>query len=731
MIVLYDKDATSFTSLGIGVLTDFKNIPTITEVLKGEYILEFEYLKNGKYSEFLDERNIVKALGQAFRIENIKPSKDGYKILARHIVFDLRDNYLVNVAPTNKTAQEALEWILDRACFQTNFTVTGDCTKLSSAKYIRMNVDEALFSADNSVLSRFGGEPEYDNYHIILHNHRGKDTGIEIRERKNLTGFEMNKDLSTVKTRIMPIGSNELLLPEQFIDSPLINSYQNPKIGKINVNVSVDEETAEEEAFEVMRKTVMDSFNNGLDKPTISIKVDFIELSKTEEYKKYKNLETISLGDTLKFRIPSLNQSFPIRVIKTVKNAFTGRITNLELGNEIPTFITAQKQNNQAIKEQIVGSTLDQAKTNATNLINHPFNGHLMISKETGELYIMDTTDMNTAKNIWKWGLGGVGFSKNGINGPFETAWTKDGEFVADFITTGKLSTSVIDGYDELELNVSKKVDKKDFTAANIFLKINNDESEAGINADKILLSANDILNIIAGNELNLSTKNISIVADNFSVDKTGYSIIKKGRVANFDIVDNKLSSSVILNYDYNQNDIEKVRSYIVGTTTLTNEEFIKYDLNHDGKVDAMDFIRIFHIIDSGISKSNPGKFEINTSPDDLSIFNFYDGTGNLKYYIGYWISKLKYLETQSLTTNSINAGNIDSGRCTLTSSGNRTIYFNKTFDTVPNVVLTPLTSTNGVIAAKMSEITTTYFTANIGGTNFGDNQFCWIAIAD
>lgn len=459
MIVLYDKDATSFTSLGIGVLTDFKSVPIITEVLKGEYILEFEYLKQGKYSEFLDERNIVKALGQAFRIENIKPSKDGYKILARHIVFDLRDNYLVDVAPTNKTAQEALKWILEKACFPTDFIVTGDCTKISSAKYVRMNVDDAFFSADNSILSRFGGEPEYDNFHIILHNRRGRETGIEIRERKNLIGFEMNKDLSTVKTRIMPVGSNELLLPEQFIDSPLINNYPNPKIKKMEVNVSVDEETTEEEAFEIMRKSVLESFENGLDKPTISIKVDFIELSKTEEYKKYQNLETVSLGDTLKFHIPSLNQSFSIRVIKTVKNAFTGRITNLELGNEIPTFITAQKQNNQAIKEQIVGSALDQAKVNATNIINHPFNGHLIISKETGELYIMDTTDASTARQVWKWGLGGLGFSKNGIKGPFETAWTQDGGFVADFITAGKMSAERIEGLSEILITVDKKFD--------------------------------------------------------------------------------------------------------------------------------------------------------------------------------------------------------------------------------------------------------------------------------
>jgi hypothetical protein len=38
----------------------------------------------------------------------------------------------------------------------------------------------------------------------------------------------------------------------------------------------------------------------------------------------------------------------------------------------------------------------------------------------------------------------GIGFSTTGYNGPFTTAWTIDGHFVADFIDTGDLNASVI-----------------------------------------------------------------------------------------------------------------------------------------------------------------------------------------------------------------------------------------------------------------------------------------------
>lgn len=68
--------------------------------------------------------------------------------------------------------------------------------------------------------------------------------------------------------------------------------------------------------------------------------------------------------------------------------------------------------------------------------------------------------------------MGGLGFSPNGINGDFETAITQDGSIVADFITTGKLNTSVIEGYDNLLLDVSKIKDVTRTVTANNYVEI-------------------------------------------------------------------------------------------------------------------------------------------------------------------------------------------------------------------------------------------------------------------
>lgn len=459
MLVLYSDKTTSFSTLGIGVLRDFKSDPLITEELNGSYTLEFSYSKTGYLVDRIVEGAIVKANNQPFRIWTIKKDMDAIKVLAKHIFFDLSTNFLEDVAPTKLKAQEALDWIIKKAQTESLFKVSGDCSIVASARYVRKNVTDAIYNEENSILNRFGGELEFDGYNVIVHAKRGKNANFSIRYKKNLTGIEFNLDFSTVATRIMPQGANELLLEEKYVDSPLINNYFNPIYKKIEFsNISVDENTTLEEAQNLLREEVNKLFAAGIDKPEISIKVDFIELSKCIEYKDYSNLEFCNLGDTIKAIVPELNLNLETRIVKTIYNCSLERYTTLELGSIKPDFVSNQSkvvnEINNIVSNVNPESILSKAKEEATNIINHPFGGNIYIDKNTGILYLMDTNDISTSKNIWKWSLGGLGFSKNGVNGPYETAITQDGSIVADFITSGKINTSLIEGYEQLLLQV-------------------------------------------------------------------------------------------------------------------------------------------------------------------------------------------------------------------------------------------------------------------------------------
>lgn len=375
MLKLFNKNATSFKNLGLGILTDFTKDPLITEVLNGEYNLEFTYKKDGKLFENLVEENIVVANGQAFRIINIKKTEKEVKILAKHIFFDLKKNFLEDVAPTNKTAQAAIDWILGKTEYKNNFIVTGDCSKVTTARYVRKNPIDAIYNEENAVLKKFGGELEFDNYNVKVHSKRGKNLNLEIRQGKNVNGVEYNLDFSTVVTRIMPKGKDELLLPQKYVDSSLINNYFQPLISLVEFNNIEDIETLKNETEKL--------FEQGIDKPIISVKIDFIELSKTEEYKKYMNLETAHLGDTCKVYIPAINLNTTVRIVKTEYNCNLNRITKLELGSVTPNISTSTNKIQNTV-DKMPSNLLTQAKKEATDMLNHPFNRKYIYRRENG-----------------------------------------------------------------------------------------------------------------------------------------------------------------------------------------------------------------------------------------------------------------------------------------------------------------------------------------------------------
>jgi hypothetical protein len=76
-----------------------------------------------------------------------------------------------------------------------------------------------------------------------------------------------------------------------------------------------------------------------------------------------------------------------------------------------------------------------------------------------------------------------------------------------------------------------------------------------------------------------------------------------------------------------------------------------------------------------------------------------------------------------------LHAGRIQAGTITLNSSGSVRLDFATEFDHSPFVVVTPMTTTSGVIAAKVTEVDTDHFRAVLGGTGFSGIVCHWIAI--
>lgn len=91
-----------------------------------------------------------------------------------------------------------------------------------------------------------------------------------------------------------------------------------------------------------------------------------------------------------------------------------------------------------------------QAINHANSLLSGGLGGHVVINRnangEPNEILIMDTDDKDTAVNVIRMNVNGIGFSTTGYDGDYTTAWTIDGHFNADFIKAGTINAIDIKG---------------------------------------------------------------------------------------------------------------------------------------------------------------------------------------------------------------------------------------------------------------------------------------------
>lgn len=106
-----------------------------------------------------------------------------------------------------------------------------------------------------------------------------------------------------------------------------------------------------------------------------------------------------------------------------------------------------------------------------------------------------------------------------------------------------------------------------------------------------------------------------------FIVDSEGNMISNSGKIANWEITNEgfKTSSTWIVSNNYTEQDKQKVRGYILGETTLTEEEYDFLDINRDGLITSVDYVLIENIISGKISRT--WKHTVTISPDDPSKF--------------------------------------------------------------------------------------------------------------
>lgn len=371
MIEIYDKSNKKFDFNGDMILK-----PSLCDLeveLNGiiEVTLEHPYDKEGRW-KYIKEDNIIrvpypgKKEGQLFYIYDKDKGMLGITCKARHIFFDLASEVLVDCRPTNCNGQEALNKILSG----TGFIGHSNIVSINTAHYIRKHIaNEALISDDeNSFINKWGGELDVDNFNVYMNERTGGDYGVTFKYGRDLIDLKENSNIDALITRILPVGYNGITIPENYVESPLINKYRKVKtdvvkFDYIKVKENKDDESGYdtlEEAQEALREASKEVFNQGADKVLLQLELEVAKLENTLKYKDFKDLLTTGLGDTVGVEHLDIGIDIKTRVIKFTYDCIKEKYKSITLGNYIENII--DNQNN-------IEATLDKI-TNADGTVN-------------------------------------------------------------------------------------------------------------------------------------------------------------------------------------------------------------------------------------------------------------------------------------------------------------------------------------------------------------------------
>ncbi len=427
---------------------------------------------------------------QLFRIYSItKPINGIITVKAEHISYALSSMPVARVK-IKGTADAAIDDILGNVNlmmstedteYSTPFRVSvcPDMDAVHDFAYEVGSARGALGGTEGSVLDVYGGEYEFDNYVIRLHKNRGTHTGIVIAYGKNMTDIKATTSLDNAYTGLFPYAKRNdqlyYLHGYEFDDNMHMITFD-PVIAVENKSgiedrVLLRDFSSEfEDDEEITNKTLLAKATaflerNNINNPEVNIVVSFVHLWQSPDYAEYAPLEKVSLCDWVTAQHEILGINVEAQVIKTVYNTLSERYDKIELGSARANFGDTIRQATHDLNAAIDAiNTSDEyskitqeykaAILRATQRITGYSGGYVRFNpylKEDGEtladpqeILIMDSNQIVNAQKLWRWNIGGLGYSNTGYNGEYKTAITMDGEIVADFITTGKLNASLI-----------------------------------------------------------------------------------------------------------------------------------------------------------------------------------------------------------------------------------------------------------------------------------------------
>ena len=456
--VLYEPNIKDFENNGgIATLADCRSLK-VTEEANGSYIAELTFPITTKYSEYLEDVNYqIKCKPNDLDNYHVFYIYTHYKDMATGLLYvtaksrtmKLGNRTVKNVVIDNQTGIQAMALLHDGMDLESDIEMFSDITTISSTHFEVSNPLECIKGIDGSLNQHYGGEIKHEPNRISLLKRRGKDNVTTIRYRKNLEGFKLELNWDGLVTRIFPYadvqnsnGKTERIYGNK-VDSQYIGNYDGEVYAR-HVQFTEDQGATDTSTLNKVASKYFTSMNVGVDKPKVSAEVN---IRKLDNHAKFKNFRQLGIFDSFTVFHERYNINLEMTVNKVVYDGLLEQIESIEAGDPKFTFFEEQQNQFTEVMKKVPTKQYSSVFTDyVTKIISGNDGGNVIWhpKERPTDLFFVDGTTLEDSKQVLRINKSGIGFSSTGWKGPFNTAWTLDGTFVADFIRTGTFNADLI-----------------------------------------------------------------------------------------------------------------------------------------------------------------------------------------------------------------------------------------------------------------------------------------------
>lgn len=267
-----------------------------------------------------------------------------------------------------------------------------------------------------------------------------------LAEELNLRQLDVAGDSSTFCTRLRAKGADGMTFADINDGKDYVENYTySNRI--IYGTAIIDERFNDKQSLKDYAQATLDA----IAVPAVSYECDVVDVAAMDSDYSFQQLQMHKsvwlLDKKFNTRVAHRVVEYCIYPDDASKNKVTLSTVTPSLQSAVRFLQTSINDPNSAARQRET-SAVDAA----TKLITGAKGGNVRFVHDGNgkptELLIMDTDDIATAQKVWRFNIGGFGFSSNGYNGIYATAITQDGHIVADFMDVGTLSAVLIKSTD-------------------------------------------------------------------------------------------------------------------------------------------------------------------------------------------------------------------------------------------------------------------------------------------